>query len=764
MSADMHSLVAEARRARLRSIDCYIDVRLNRVVYGRHDANKMGPGWTVYAPPECTDVAELLGKLFLDGSASDSRIAMRAGECKTERRGLTPSDLAAHVAGKTRFGAIPFVDDERVRWGCIDLDVRLWGLEPDDPEVFAIINAIVETLAGYEIRAALERSKSKGWHVWTFFDAPVLAADLRALLRRVAIEAGARDESDLVCPRQDRRTDVGNGTWLPLFGGDVAPHTRFYVFDPVAAEWVESDDQAYFLRWLLAPLSSAADVPPAQTNGAGSSANPQPDPPSHPCTWILDELREHGVELLGVVFGTDKIQFACPIHIAEKTRTQGGSAVMWSDGHGHCSSAKCDRKWRTLAELLRMLGVDRDREGPRSILTPIKSIERREVEWLWEGRIPRGKITILDGDPGLGKSTVTLDLAARISRGREMPDDSPGISGSVVLCSYEDDAGDTIRPRLEAAGADLARIHILTVNAGDEGERLLELPADLAILEAAVAKVDAALLVVDPLMAALSGGVDSHRDQDVRRVLSPLSKLAERTGVAVVLVRHLNKGGGSGTSAIYRGGGSIGIAGAARSALLVAKDPEDPDRRVIASVKSNLAAPAEALGFRTIANDLGIAIEWLGVSACSADELLAMPIGSEERSAFDEAKDFLRDYLDISPRPASDVWKASKAHHIAEQTLKRAKAALGVKAIKTGFAKGGEWYWSLPPVDAVDPDSALRGPNIAKGTNFPTPRNVVPLGTDGPLSSDTHEGDHVVPLAATELQRDQDAEVDPWVL
>ena len=496
-------------------------------------------------------------------------------------------------------------------------------------------------------------------------------------------------------------------------------------------------------RELLAALAAtraAAATPTAKGNGETTG------------DFDLDRwIAEHEIEVLreGPWSGGRRwLLRACPFNADHV----GGSAAILQHASGaavfRCQHDGCaGRDWRDLRQHFEPNacgGSQHDRQydrrdqervttedsGPRPVLTPVHSIARREVEWLWDDRIPRGKITILDGDPGLGKSTVTLDVAARISTGRPMPDGTPGVSGSVLLCSYEDDAGDTIRPRLEAAGADLTRIHILTVDSGDECDRLVELPGDLSLLEDAIVQRNVVLVVIDPLMAALSGSVDSHRDQDVRRVLSPLSKIAERTGAAVVLVRHLNKGGGNGTSATYRGGGSIGIIGAARSGLLVARDPEDPDRRVLAPVKSNNAAPAAALGFRTIATDLGVAIEWLGTSSCSADELLAMPTGREERSACDEAMAFLRDYLDASPRPASDVWKASKAQRIAEPTLKRAKSALGIKATKQGFGKGSEWVWSLPPICEGDRTSRRGSTSLPLETWSPSEALIPFAGSD----------------------------------
>lgn|GEM_PF-3456641 len=237
--------------------------------------------------------------------------------------------------------------------------------------------------------------------------------------------------------------------------------------------------------------------------------------------------------------------------------------------------------------------------APGPVIVRLADVEPgRAVEWLWRGHVPRGTVTIFEGDPGLGKSALTCDLAARVSTGAPMPDGTPGVVGGAVILSAEDSLRDVIRPRLEAAGADLERVVALAAIRTAEGERLPELPLDLGALERAIVESSAVLVVIDPLMAYLGVEVNSWRDQDVRRALAPLAALAERAGCAVVIIRHLNKGAGG--SAIYRGGGSIGIVGAARAAFVVAKDPDDATARVLAPVKCNLAAPPASRTFRVV--------------------------------------------------------------------------------------------------------------------------------------------------------------------
>lgn len=252
----------------------------------------------------------------------------------------------------------------------------------------------------------------------------------------------------------------------------------------------------------------------------------------------------------------------------------------------------------------------------------VADVKPERVEWLWQNRIPLGKVTVLDGDPGLGKSTLTLDLAARASRGSAMPVESAGREpAGVVLLTGEDGIADTIRPRLEAAGADLKRIVVLTAVRDAEGRpQAPMLPNHVTALREATRRVGARLVVVDPLMAFLSGRVDSHRDQDVRGALRELAEMAESAGAAVVIVRHLNKTQGG--HPIYRGGGSIGIIGAARAALLVAPNPKDESRRVLAVSKANLGPIPLSLAWRLVPVGETCAVSWEGASDCSAKDLL----------------------------------------------------------------------------------------------------------------------------------------------
>jgi len=354
-------------------------------------------------------------------------------------------------------------------------------------------------------------------------------------------------------------------------------------------------------------------------------------------------------------------------------------------------------------------------QGP--VATLLSEVEPERVEWLWPERIPLGKLTVLDGDPGLGKSAMTLDIAARVSAGLELPDGEMCEPSGVLLMSAEDGLADTIRPRLDAADADTKRILALTTKIDAQGtEQMVSIPEDLPLIEHEIERIGARLVVLDPLMAFLSGDTNSHKDQDVRRALAPLAALAQRTGAAILIVRHLNKTSGGNT--LYRGGGSIGIIGAARSGLVVAEDPEDPERRILAHNKQNLCKPSASLVFTIETASSGAAcVVWHGQSELNASQILRAPVDEEEKSALSEAKEFLLDELKDGPMTARQVKKNARDADIADRTLKRAKAELRVGSNKEA---DGSWTWSVPTSDKEAKEDQSFNPD--------------PLGTVGPLA------------------------------
>jgi hypothetical protein len=348
--------------------------------------------------------------------------------------------------------------------------------------------------------------------------------------------------------------------------------------------------------------------------------------------------------------------------------------------------------------MLRDLGLVEDTNNGHdsqtcALGTLLSAVEPERVSWLWERRVPLGKITVLDGDPGNGKSVLATDLAARLSAGHPFPDGQACEAAGAVILNAEDGLAHTVRPRLDAAGGDAERVlSLATVSTHEGDERPLSIPEDIPFIEEGVKSLSAKLVIVDPLMAFLSGTHNAHKDQDVRRALAPLAKMAERTGAAVLLVRHLNKAVGG--KALYKGGGSIGIIGAARSGLLVGQHPEDEDLRVLAGQKSNLSSPPKSLAYTLTEAPNGAArIEYKGVTEARAEALLSVPKDPEVRSALEEAMEFLRGELHGGPVMANAVKERARSSGISERTLLRAKSVLGVISRKEG---DGGWSWHLP--------------------------------------------------------------------
>jgi hypothetical protein len=368
---------------------------------------------------------------------------------------------------------------------------------------------------------------------------------------------------------------------------------------------------------------------------------------------------------------------------------------------------KSQREW--VAENRNKVSIEdveeRNAEEPRpeDIGKLLSTVEPEAVEWLWPSWLALGKLALVDGDPGLGKSALTLDLAARVSAGKGFPDGAASEPAGVVLLSAEDGLADTIRPRLDAAGADVDRVLALATVPDQNGhDRLLSIPEDIPLIEKGIRRVGARLVIVDPLMAFLSGETNSHRDQDVRRALAPLAGLAERTGACVLVVRHLNKAAAN--NPLYRRGGSIGIIGAARMAFVVGKDPQDEKRRVVASTKNNLAKSPKSLMFTLgEAKSGSVMVNWLGESEVSAKDLLATPQDQEHADIRSEAVEFLNDVLCEGPVPASQVKEEAEDASISERTLKRAKKLVGVityRENEAGERRGaGRWMWKLPVVE-----------------------------------------------------------------
>ncbi len=311
----------------------------------------------------------------------------------------------------------------------------------------------------------------------------------------------------------------------------------------------------------------------------------------------------------------------------------------------------------------------------KSRLIRMSDIETEQVQWLWYPFIPYGKITIIQGDPGEGKTSFVLAMIALLTTGKPLPDEKAAAEPiRVIYQSAEDGLSDTIKPRLEMSGADCSRVLVI-----DESEKELTLCDER--LEQAVQETGARLIVLDPLQAYLGDNVDMHRANEVRPVFKRLCAMADRTGCAIILIGHMNKAQGLKSS--YRGLGSIDFRAAARSVLLVGRLKSDPAVRVVAHDKSSLAPEGKSIAFSLDAEN---GFQWIGYCDISVDDVLSGAGSVQTKTA--QMEDELRRML-AEPVPADDVLRRAAELGISERTVNIAKKNVGVDSYKVG----NRWYW-----------------------------------------------------------------------
>jgi len=350
---------------------------------------------------------------------------------------------------------------------------------------------------------------------------------------------------------------------------------------------------------------------------------------------------------------------------------------------------------RAQAEAAAMIEGGRD----RARVVNLAGVEAQETRWLWRPYIPLDCITILEGDPKTSKTWAALAITAAITRGYPLPgeDGKPvaRMPGNVLYLTAEDSLSMTLRPRLEKGNADLSRVNVLEGKISADGKTVVPVTMqDLDILAQTLERYRPVLVVIDPMAAFLGTNVNANRFEQVRPVLAGVTRLAEVYGCAVLLIRHLSKGPKD--RAIYKGQGSIDFTAAARSVLMVGKDPNIPGQRVMVHNLCNVAKEGPAQSF--VITDEG-ALEWAGVTDITGDELVApVMVDVEERGSRAEAKEFLLKALANGRQLATDMEEARKAHDIADRTLKRARQDLNIQVYRDGKA----WYWELPT--AVKPN------------------------------------------------------------
>lgn len=333
-----------------------------------------------------------------------------------------------------------------------------------------------------------------------------------------------------------------------------------------------------------------------------------------------------------------------------------------------------------------------------SIGRRLRRVESKQMEWLWKNRVPCNGITILDGDPGTGKGLLTTDLAARITTGRQLPfDEFQMPPANVIVLGSEDSLEHTIRPRFEAASADLDRVIAIPYSSEKAGEVCFtRLPRDLKILSKAIEQEQAKLVIIDVLVSYIPAELSTRNDQDVRLALAPLAELCDKKNIACICNRHLNKNQGG--SAMYRGGGSIGITGAARSVLLLAKG--EGDVRTLAVVKSNLGLIPPAANFVVIAESGIPSIRWIDETQRTADDLLAGAAlktdvqAQRQENSLSVAMEFLSELLKDGPVESDRIRQIARDACMSWHSVIKAKESLGVKPTRRG-GSFGKWMWEM---------------------------------------------------------------------
>ena len=309
----------------------------------------------------------------------------------------------------------------------------------------------------------------------------------------------------------------------------------------------------------------------------------------------------------------------------------------------------------------------------------LRDVEPESVSWLWEKRLALGKLNVVHGDPGTGKTWLILDTIAHVTTGKPFCDGAPCEVGQALFVTAEDGIADTIRPRLDLLVADVSRVYCLDLVRVNGREVALDLDRNMSALDLWLqSHRDVSVVALDPL-AAFLGKINSHQNNEVRAVLGRLAALAEKRGVAILAIDHLAKAPGK---ALHRGIGSIAFTAAPRAVWQVAADPDDPGRRLFLPVKMNLAQ-VDGLAFRL--TDAGLVWEQ-GSVTLSPDDVGA-DVGETPRV---EAKEWLRQLLRNGSCPAKDVERVAKDDGICMRTLKYAKKELGVESRRCN----GMWSWA----------------------------------------------------------------------
>lgn len=645
------------------------------------------------------------------------------------------SSLLARAKNRIQEYATTTTSDSDImlrRWLYLDFDpVRPSDISSTDEEHNIAIqraNDVVDWMKEQGFPEPIVADSGNGAHLHFPIDLPH-DSETTALVKAVTAEVARRFTDDAVTIDLSvfnaARICRLYGTWA-CKGDDTEdrPHRRsslIYVPDYLSDGWSESNAAGVDLLTKLTVLTpKTISIPPKsnQINGCYHGGGDSID--------LRRLLTERGVEFRDAEGSAEfpvKLHVQCPFndsHIGKDAYVaqRASGAMLFHCSHNSCAHNSWQefkaaigietRQQTPRTGMLRMQDLppkDKPVAEPKLMTVKASEVEPKELDWLWLYRFLVGHINILGGDPGLGKSMILIDVAARASSGRDWPDGSPCQQCSVLYSTTEDGIEDTVVPRLMAAGADLERVHIVqAVKCRDDSELPLFLNEHLIYLDEMLTEnPEIRILIVDTLQSHIGSAVATNNNSSVRGVMTPLKRLAEKHHIAVLCIEHLTKSKTmSGENATYRVQSSIAFAGAARSVWIVAKDQMDATgkRRYVQASKTNLAPDNSGLGLAyEICGPTGKPyVHWLETDvATPIDQLLSIPdaTGDEQSDGGELGRccDWLREIL-TEASPAKEVETGAKSEMISGRTLKRAKEQLGIRSEK----RGSVWYW-VPPAD-----------------------------------------------------------------
>jgi hypothetical protein len=322
------------------------------------------------------------------------------------------------------------------------------------------------------------------------------------------------------------------------------------------------------------------------------------------------------------------------------------------------------------------------------VIRCVADVEAREVDWLWDGWLPFGMLSGIEGNPSEGKTFIGLEIAAQGSKGLQPYPRTKCEPFNTLYMSYENSTAHTTKQRFAAMGGDDSRLFTLDGKRGPDGTVRPITLVDVESIEMAIKDTKARLVVIDPLQSYMGANVDSHKANETRPLLDGLAKIAERLNVCIVIIRHLAKG--SGARAIHRGLGSIDIAGAMRSVLMIGSAPDDPQNRAIIHTKNNVGPLSGPLRFAIEKTGKSAKVVWKGKSDLTAADLDAPEQGRKNKTQIERAREYLRATLANGPKLVTELVEEGE---FTERVLERAAAGMVDKRRPGG--KHRPWEWAL---------------------------------------------------------------------